>query len=224
MTDALKKEAQLFTYLVIGYGTLFFLNNALTEALYVVPGAHIVHLPSGLKIFMVMVTGFTGALAIALVGFLWSVLFMFKENYPLTLMLAVVSGLVPWLSVRMLSKKIQLKADLSDLNWKKLLAIVLVYALLNSTCLQLIVYAFGESTNLLNGIWVMLVGDITGIFIVIYGVRFLIKAREAINSSMTNNSLRSTEYSQESTANEVPATATSSSLVSIKSRLDPSKT
>jgi hypothetical protein len=81
-------------------------------------------------------------------------------------MLATFSGLAPLLSLRLLSKKIQLKADLSDLNWKKLLAIVLVFALLNSTCLQLIVYAFGESTNLLNGIWVMLVGDITGIFIV----------------------------------------------------------
>ena len=218
MTDALKKEAQLFTYLVIGYGTLFFLNNALTEALYVVPGAHIVHLPSGLKIFMVMVTGFTGALAIALVGFIWSVLFMFKENYPLTLMLAVVSGLVPWLSVRMLSKKIQLKADLSDLNWKKLLAIVLVYALLNSTCLQLIVYAFGESTNLLNGIWVMLVGDITGIFIVIYSARFLIKAREAINSSMTNNLLRRIAHSNEVNEKEKATNIDPSDLLRIKSR------
>ncbi len=218
MTDVIKKEVQLFTYLVIGYGTLFFLNNVLTEALYVVPGAHIVHLPSGLKIFMVMVTGFTGALAIALVGFLWSVLYMFKDNYPLTLMLATVSGLAPWLSLRLLSKKIQLKADLSDLNWKKLLAIVLSFALLNSTCLQLIVYTFGENTNLLNGIWVMLVGDITGIFIVIYGLRFLIKAREAINSSMTNNSLRRAAQSEESAVNELPATTTHSNLVSIKSR------
>ena len=218
MTDALKKEVQLFTYLVIGYGTLFFLNNALTEALYVVPGAHIVHLPSGLKIFMVMVTGFTGALAIALVGFLWSVLFMFKENYPLTLMLAVVSGLAPWLSVRMLRKKIELKADLSDLNWKKLLAIVLVFALLNSTCLQLIVYAFGESTNLLNGIWVMLVGDITGIFIVIYCARFLIKAREAINSSITNNSLRRTTHSNELNEKERATNIDPSDLLRIKSQ------
>ena len=218
MSDVIKKEVQLFTYLVIGYGTLYFLNNVLTDVLYVVPGAHIIHLPSGLKILMVMVTGFTGALAIALVGFLWSVLFMFKENYSLTLLLALVSGLAPWLSVRILSKKIELKTDLSDLNWKKLLAIVLTFALLNSTCLQLIVYAFGESTNLLNGIWVMLVGDFTGIFIVIYSVRFLIKARETINSSMTNNSLHRTALSQASTSNEMHATSANSTLVSIKSR------
>lgn len=218
MSDVIKKEVQLFTYLVIGYGTLYFLNNALTDALYVVPGAHIIHLPSGLKIFMVMVTGFTGALAIALVGFLWSSLYMFKENFPLTVLLALVSGLAPWLSMRLLRRKIQLKADLSDLNWKKLLAIVLAFALLNSTCLQLIVYAFGESDKLLNGIWVMLVGDITGIFIVIYSVRFLIKAREAINSSMNNNSLRRTAHSQEPTENEQPSTIAHSTFMSIKSR------
>lgn len=218
MSDVIKKEVQLFTYLVIGYGTLYFLNNALTDALYVVPGAHIIHLPSGLKIFMVMVTGFTGALAIALVGFLWSSLYMFKENFPLTVLLALVSGLAPWLSMLLLRRKIQLKADLSDLNWKKLLAIVLAFALLNSTCLQLIVYTFGESDKLLNGIWVMLVGDITGIFIVIYSVRFLIKAREAINSSMNNNSLRRTAHSQEPTENEQPSTIAHSTFMSIKSR------
>ncbi len=165
-----------------------------------------------------MFTGFTGALAIALVGFLWSVLFMFKENYPLTLMLALVSGLVPLLSVRMLRKKIELKAVLSDLNWKKLLAIVLVFALLNSTCLQLIVYAFGESTNLLNGIWVMLVGDITGIFIVIYSARFLIKAREAINSSTTNNLLRRIAHSNEVNEKEKATNIEPSDLLRIKSQ------
>ena len=218
MTDALKKEVHLFTYLVIGYGALYFLNNSLTEALYVVPGAHIVHLPSGLKIFIVMIGGLTGSLSISLVGFLWSSLYMFKENYPLTLMLAVVSGLTPWLSMRMVSKKIQLKADLSDLNWKKLLAIVLVFALLNSTCLQLIVYAFGESTNLLNGIWVMLVGDITGIFIVIYSARFLIKAREAINSSMTNNLLRRIAHSNEVNEKEKVTNIEPSDLLRIKSQ------
>ena len=194
MTDDIKKEIKLFTYLVICYGTLFFLNNALTEALYVVPGAHIVHLPSGLKIFMVLVTGLTGSLAIALVGFLWSSLYMFKENYLLSLVLAVVSGLIPWLSIHILNKKIQLNPDLSDLTWKKLLALVLIFALLNSTCLQLIVYAFGESTELFNGIWVMLVGDITGIFIVIYTLRFVIKAREIIGSRTDNNSLQRIEH------------------------------
>jgi len=105
--------------LVVGYGTFYFLNNALTEALYVVPGAHIVHLPSGLKIFMVMIAGMTGALAIAVVGFLWSVLFMFKENYLLTMILSLISGMVPWLTVFILSKKFQLNRDLSNLDWKK---------------------------------------------------------------------------------------------------------
>ena len=194
MTDDIKKEIQLFTYLVIGYGVLFFLNNALTEALYVVPGAHIVHLPSGLKIFMVLVTGLTGSLAIAVVGFLWSSLYMFKENYLLTLALAVFSGVIPWLSIHILNKKIQLNPDLSDLTWKKLLVLVLIFAVLNSTCLQLIVYAFGESTDLFNGIWVMLVGDMTGIFIVIYTLRFVIKAREIVRSRTDNNSLHRIEH------------------------------
>lgn len=194
--ESLKKEVRLFVGLLIGYGTFFFLNNSLTEALYVVPGAHIVHLPSGLKIFMVMVAGFTGALAIFLVGFLWAILFMFKENYPLNLMLSLMSGLAPWLTLAILRHKIQLNPNLSNLNWKKLLTIVLTFALLNSVSLQCIVYCFGESTNLLNGIWVMLIGDITGIFIMIYGIRFLIRLREQIIARTKNNSMSRIDYIQ----------------------------
>ena len=193
MIDALKKEALLFVCLVLGYGTFYFLNNALTEALYIVPGAHIVHLPSGLKVFMVMVTGFTGVLAISFVGFLWTMLYMFKENYPLAVLLSFVSGLVPWLTIALVRKKIQLSRDLSDLNWKKLLVIVFTYALLNSVCLQLIVYSFGESTDLINGIWVMLVGDITGVFIVLYSLRFLLKLRETVSKRFTDNSMSRTQ-------------------------------
>lgn len=197
MINSIKEEVQLLIYLVVGYGFFYFLNNVLTPALYVVPGAHLVHLPSGLKIFMVLVTGLTGSLAIAVVGFLWSSLYMFKENYLLTLLLAVVSGVIPWLSIHILNKKTQLSPDLSDLTWKKLLALVLIFAVLNSTCLQLIVYAFGESTDLLNGIWVMLVGDMTGIFIVIYILRFVLKALEIIKSRSENNLLQREKHNSD---------------------------
>jgi hypothetical protein len=193
MNDAVKKETLILLGLVVSYGTFYFLNNALTEALYVVPGAHLVHLPSGLKVFIVMITGLTGAMAIALVGFLWSVLYMFKENYLLTIPLSIVSGLVPWLTLALLRKKIQLSRDLSNLDWKKLLVIVFTFALLNSVCLQLIVYSFGESTSLMNGIWVMLVGDITGIFIVIYSLRFVMKLLEILRPRLTDHSMRRTQ-------------------------------
>jgi len=210
--ESIKKEIQLFIGLVIAYGIFFFLNNSLTEALYVVPGAHIVHLPSGLKIFMVMLAGFTGALAIFLVGFFWAVLYMFKENYTLSLMLSLVSGLVPWLSLALLRHKIPLNRDLSDLTWKKLLTIVLTFAALNSASLQLIVYSYGESTDLLNGIWVMLVGDITGIFIMIYAIRFLIRMREAIIARSTDNFISRFSFLHKSKSNPSPNLLSTKSL------------
>ena len=190
MNESVTKEISLFTFLVIGYGLLYFLNNVLTNSLYVVPGAHLVHLPSGLKILLVLVTGLTGSFAIAVVGFLWSSFYMFKENYLLSFVLAVSSGLIPWISLWIFQKKFELHTDLSNLTWKKLLLLVLIFAVLNSTCLQFLVYAFGQSTDLLNGIWVMLVGDLTGIFIVIYFFRFAIKIKAAIALAEENNPLQ----------------------------------
>ena len=122
---------------------------------------------------------------------------MFKENYLLSFVLAISSGLIPWISLWIFQKKFELHTDLSDLTWKKLLTLVFIFAVLNSTCLQFLVYAFGQSTDLLNGIWVMLVGDMTGIFIVIYILRFILKALEIIKSRSENNPLQREKHNSD---------------------------
>mgnify|MGYP000144090619 CR=1 FL=1 len=58
----------IFFYVYICY----FLNNYLTKDLYLAPAAHIVHLPSGVKMLMVLVSSTLGAIAIVIIGFLWA--------------------------------------------------------------------------------------------------------------------------------------------------------
>jgi hypothetical protein len=59
---------RLVTYvcLTIVFGTVYAFNNTLTHFLMVVPGAHLIHIPSGLKFLLVLVFGLTGALSISL--------------------------------------------------------------------------------------------------------------------------------------------------------------
>ena len=46
---------ELLIVMTFGYGFFYFLNNYLTKCLYMAPSAHLVHLPIGLKMLMVLV-------------------------------------------------------------------------------------------------------------------------------------------------------------------------
>ena len=109
----------LLTAMALGYGSFFFLNNYLTKGLYLAPAAHIVHLPSGVKMLMVLVSGVLGALAIAITAFTHGVLNIANGDYVLALYLAIASATAPLIAVMLLNNIFELKDDLSSLNFKK---------------------------------------------------------------------------------------------------------
>lgn len=169
-------KLKLLAAMTIGYGSFYFLNNHLTKDLYLAPAAHIVHLPSGVKMLMVLVSGMLGAIAIAIVGFAWGVSNSFSHNYVLALCLAIASGATPLISVMIFNKIFQLSDNLSNLTLDKLFFLSLTYASFNSLVHQIVVLSYGETKDLVNGLLVMFTGDITGIFIVLYLFRFGLKA------------------------------------------------
>mgnify|MGYP000551223327 CR=1 FL=1 len=44
-----------YVVLTLVFGTFYAVNNLLTAQLYLAPGAHLVHLPSGFKLLLVLV-------------------------------------------------------------------------------------------------------------------------------------------------------------------------
>jgi hypothetical protein len=72
------------TYLVLTllFGGFYALNNAITAPLLLAPGAHLVHLPSGIKFLLVLVFGLVGALSIFTVS-LCAALDYYFTGYPL---------------------------------------------------------------------------------------------------------------------------------------------
>ncbi len=173
------QKIKLLAIMTIGYCCFYFLNNYLTKDLYLAPAAHIVHLPSGVKMLMVLISSTIGAIAIAIVGFLWGITNSFSHNYVLALCLAIASGATPLLSVLMLNKIFELTDDLSNLTLDKLFFLSLTYASFNSLVHQIVVLSYGETKDWINGFLVMFTGDITGIFIVLYLFRFGLKAIKA---------------------------------------------
>lgn len=182
----LLQNFKLFAILTFGYGLFYFSNNLCTNFLYLTPGAHLVHLPSGVKILMTLVTGPIGALAIFIVSNVWGNIFPFPGQFGLVFVLSVGSAGVPWLVCKVCSEKFQLDGDLSNLTLRSLLTISLSYAILNSLVTQSILYLAGQSQDLWGGLEVMFVGDVTGILLIVSLARWIsrfIKSKISSGSS-----------------------------------------
>ena len=170
------QNIKLLAILTFGYGLFYFANNSCTEFLYLTPGAHLVHLPSGIKILMTLITGPIGALAIFIVSNIWGAIFAFPGQFGLVFVLSIGSAGVPWLVCRLCSDKFKLDGEFSNLTLFSLLTISLGYAVLNSLVTQSIIYLADESSNFWGGIEVMFLGDVTGILLVVSLARLIARA------------------------------------------------
>ena len=174
---------RVFIIVAIGYGLFFSYNNYLTEFFYLEPGAHIVHLPSGVRLLLVMVTGAVGACAVAVATFPYSYFLLFTENHALAAVVSVTSGLIPLVTLLLLRPFLNLQKNFSNLTFQKLALISVTYAAINTITQQLIIHAFGQTKALLNAMLVMFTGDILGIVIIFYIFRImgkLLKIRQNI--------------------------------------------
>jgi hypothetical protein len=176
-------KLRVFAFVAIGYGLFYAANNYLTDFLYLEPGAHIVHLPSGVRMLLVMVTGIVGAFAIAVASFPYSYFFLFHENLSLSASTSVATGLTPLVTFLTLRPFLNLQKNFSNLTVQKLALISVTYASINTITQQLIIHSFNQSKTLLNPMLVMFTGDILGIVIVLYILRILgkvLKHRQTI--------------------------------------------
>lgn len=174
----LKQKTKWFLILTLGYGCFYWINNTLTSPLYLETGAHIIHLPSGVRMVLVLIAGKTAAIALMVATFPYAYLGIFSGNFPLALITSVATGLIPITTIYLVRQFTLLDEDLSTLNPQKLLAISIVYAAINSITQQSLIFIFGMSQNPLNAVLVMFTGDILGIFIVLYAIKIIGKVIE----------------------------------------------
>jgi len=167
-------RAITFLVLTLAFGTVYALNNLLTAPLLLAPGAHLIHLPSGFKFLLVLVFGMVGALSVFTVSLVAGLGFYFAGELPLSLELAIANALAPLMTVKFFFDQQWVQHDLSDLRWKTLTIMGLLYAILNSGMNQLVLYWNQVIHNMVDGLQIMFTGDITGVLLVMVLMRFAI--------------------------------------------------
>ena len=174
-----------FVFVLIVYLLIHFINNYLTEFLYLLPGAHLVHIPSGFKLLFVLIAGWIGALGIGVAALIAALLYSFPSNYILGLELAVVNVVAPLLAIKLLVQRFSMNENLIGVSSKQLLVLGLVFSFLNSGLNQVVLYWNGVNQNFLDGILVMFIGDITGAYIVFLLLKVLSKKFVKLDESET---------------------------------------
>lgn len=171
----------LFSATIIGYGVFNIANHYVTESLYFETGAHLIHVPSGVRMVIVLVAGFLGSVAIALASFPYAYWYLFNEDLLVATTVSITTGLIPLTTFFLVKRFIDWQSDFADLTLPKLVILAIAYAITNATIQQSIYYLFDLAARPLNAWLVMFTGDILGIFIVLYLLRVIAKIVKSRN-------------------------------------------
>ena len=152
----------------VSYTLLFYLNAWLTNTLVFSLGVSWIYLPAGLRLFLTLIFGLPGALGIAVASFLISYYGDFPHELTLCIGVGLISGFAPYLARYFVFTNLRLESDLSNLNFPKLIACILMYSLFSAGLHQ---WWFSvmtlEDAGSINHFVVMFIGDVLGSLLLI---------------------------------------------------------
>jgi hypothetical protein len=152
----------------IAYSGLFFINDWLTMHLTYGLGVSWIYLPAGLRLFLTLIFGLSGALAIAIASFLISYFGQFSTELTTCIGVGLISGFAPYLARFFVLSNVNILSDLSNLTLQKLAICTLIYASLSAGLHQWWFALRGlDEAGSLNHFLVMVTGDILGTVILI---------------------------------------------------------
>ena len=152
-----------FIVSVLAYSSLFYINAWLTTHLSYGLGVNWIYLPAGLRLFLTLIFGLSGALGIAIASFVICFFGQFPPELITCIGIGLISGFAPYLARLFVMSNISISSDLSNLSLQKLAICILIYDALSSGLHQ---WWFAvrdlDEAGTLNHFLVMLTGDVLG--------------------------------------------------------------
>jgi hypothetical protein len=156
------------------YAILFFLNDWLTDTLKYDLGVSWIYLPAGLRLFLILIFGLSGAIGIAAASFAISYFWAFPADLVTCIGIGLISGFAPLLAKWVVVSNIPINNDLSNLSLQKIIFCVVVYALMSAGFHQYWFVLRGLESGSLDHFLVMFVGDIAGSILLIALIKYSI--------------------------------------------------
>ena len=156
------------------YSALFFFNDWLTETVKYDLGVSWIYLPAGLRLFLILIFGLSGAIGIAAASFAISYFGVFPPDLVTCIGIGLISGFAPLLAKWVVVSNIPINNDLSNLSLQKIIFCVVVYALMSAGLHQYWFVLRGLESGSLDHFLVMFVGDIAGSILLIALIKYSI--------------------------------------------------
>jgi hypothetical protein len=138
-------------------------------------------LPAGLRLFLILIFGFAGAIGIATASFAISYFGVFPTDLVTCIGIGLISGFAPLLAKWVVAANVNISNDLSNLSLQKIILCIVVYALMSAGLHQYWFEIRDLESGSLSHFLVMFVGDIAGsillIAVVKYGIQLVKRSR-----------------------------------------------
>jgi hypothetical protein len=154
------------------YSALFFFNDWLTETLKYDLGVSWIFLPAGLRLFLILIFGLTGAIGIAAASFAITYFGVFPPDLLTCIGIGLISGFAPLFARWVVVSNTRISNDLSNLSMQKILFCIVVYALISSGFHQYWFVLRGLESGSLNHFLVMFAGDVAGSILLIALIKY----------------------------------------------------
>ncbi|MBU3621297.1 hypothetical protein [Polynucleobacter sp. CS-Odin-A6] len=162
-----------FLVSALTYAALFYFNNWITSDLSYGLGVNWIYLPAGLRLFLTLVFGLSGAIGIAIASFLISYFGELPPDLTTCIGVGLISGFAPYLAKIFVASNVQISSDLSGLTLQKLMACILIYALLSAGLHQWWFSSRGlDQAGSINHFLVMFIGDVLGTLLLIALIKY----------------------------------------------------
>jgi hypothetical protein len=154
------------------YSALFFFNDWLTETVKYDLGVSWIYLPAGLRLFLILIFGLSGAIGIAAASFAISYFGVFPPDLVTCIGIGLISGFAPLMAKWLIVSNTYISNDLSNLSLQKIILCIVVYALMSSGFHQYWFVLRDLESGSINHFLVMFIGDVAGSILLITLIKY----------------------------------------------------
>ena len=154
------------------YSVLFFFNDWLTETFKYDLGVSWIYLPAGLRLFLILIFGFAGAIGIAVASFAISYFGAFPPDLVTCIGIGLISGFAPLFAKWVVVSNTYISNDLSNLSMQKIILCIAIYALMSSGLHQFWFVLRDLESGSINHFLVMFTGDVAGSILLIALIKY----------------------------------------------------
>lgn len=145
-------------------------NEWLWTHLEFVRGINWIYLPAGVRLLSTLLFAEAGAVGLLLVSWLVSYFYFFPDDLSRSMAGGILATVAPYSIYRWAQHQYGLHASLANLTPARLLVLIVAYSIA-SPLLHCLWFALEGKENLLEGLLVMFIGDLSGTLMVIYTVK-----------------------------------------------------